>query len=150
MTTIAYKDGVIAYDSQISRGDVIVYDDYDKCLVRDGVRFFCSGATPDFPALVDAYFGAKPAGPIDVTAMVLDGDSLMLVAVDNETGLWKSPIMRDRPYAIGSGTPFAFAAMDMGASAEKAVEMAARRDTSTGGKVRTMRIDQHGKASSSG
>jgi len=75
-----------------------------------------------------------------VTAMVLDGESLMLVAIDNDTGLSRSPIMLDRPYAIGSGTPFAFAAMDMGASAEKAVEMAARRDTSTGGRVRTFRI----------
>lgn len=149
MTTIAYKDGVIAYDSQVTRADVIVYDDYDKCLVRDGVRFFCSGATPDFSVLVDVYFGAKPTGPVDVTAMVLDGEDLMLVAIDNDTGLWKSPIMRDRPYAIGSGTPFAFAAMDMGASAEKAVELAAKRDTGTGGKIRTLRIDQYGQASTS-
>ena len=146
MTTIAYKDGVIAYDSQITRGDVITYDDYEKCIEQAGVKFFCSGAVPDFQRLVDAYFGAKPDGNIDATALVLDGESLMMVAVDDATGLWKSPLLRDRPYAIGSGTPYAFAAMDMGASAEKAVEMAARRDTSTGGRVRTMRVDQHGTA----
>ncbi|MCE1053401.1 proteasome subunit beta [Pseudomonas alloputida] len=142
MTTIAYKDGVIAYDSQITRGDVITYDDYDKCIEQGGVKFFCSGAVPDFQRLVDAYFGAKPDGNIDATALVLDGESLMMVAVDDATGLWKSPILRDRPYAIGSGTPYAFAAMDMGASAEEAVEMAARRDTSTGGKIRSMRIGE--------
>ncbi|MNE69347.1 hypothetical protein D3C80_1650660 [compost metagenome] len=73
----------------------------------------------------------------------------MMVSVDDATGLWKSPVLLDRPYAIGSGTPYAFAAMDMGASAEKAVEMAARRDISTGGRVRTLRVDQHGAASSS-
>lgn len=140
MTTIAYKDGVIAYDSQITRGDVITYDDYEKCIEQAGVKFFCCGTVSDYQRLVDAYFGAKPDGNIDATALVLDGDSLMMVAVDDATGLWKSPVMRDRPYAIGSGTPYAFAAMDMGASAEKAVEMAARRDTSTGGKVRTLRI----------
>jgi hypothetical protein len=142
MTTIAYKDGVIAYDSQIARGDVITYDDYEKCIEQGGVKFFCSGAVPDFQRLVDAYFGAKPDGNIDATALVLDGESLMMVAVDDATGLWKSPVLRDRPYAIGSGTPYAFAAMDMGASAEKAVEMAARRDTSTGGKIRSMRIGE--------
>lgn len=136
MTTIAYKDGVIAYDSQITRGDVITYDDYEKCIDQAGVKFFCCGTVSDYQRLVDAYFGAKPDGNIDATALVLDGDSLMMVAVDDATGLWKSPVMRDRPYAIGSGTPYAFAAMDMGASAEKAVEMAARRDTSTGGKIR--------------
>lgn len=140
MTTIAYKDGVIAYDSQITRGDVITYDDYDKCIEQAGVKFFCCGAVPDYHRLVDVYFGAKPDGNIDATAIVLDGESLMMVAVDDTTGLWKSPIKPDRPYAIGSGTPYAFTAMDMGASAEKAVEMAARRDTSTGGKVRTLRI----------
>lgn len=149
MTTIAYKDGVIAYDSQITRGDVITYDDYEKCIEQAGVKFFCCGTVSDYQRLVDAYFGAKPDGNIDATALVLDGESLMMVAVDDATGLWKSPVMRDRPYAIGSGTPYAFAAMDMGASAEKAVEMAARRDTSTGGKVRTARVGQHGTASSS-
>lgn len=142
MTTIAYKDGVIAYDSQISRGDVIVYDDYDKCLIRDGVRFFCAGATADFAMLIDAYFGVKPSGPVDVSAMVLDGDSLMLVAVDNETGIWKTKIRRDRPYAIGSGMSYAFAAMDMGADAERAVEVAVKRDTGTGGTIRVFRIQE--------
>ena len=142
MTTIAYKDGVIAYDSQVTRGDVITYDDYEKCLERNGVKFFCSGAVSDYQKLVDVYFGAKPEGSIDVSAIVLDGESLMLVAVDSDTGLWKSPIMLDRPYAIGSGTPYAFAAMDMGATAYQAVEMAARRDTSTGGMIRTVAIGE--------
>jgi len=59
----------------------------------------------------------------------------------NATGLWKLPVLLDRPYAIGSGTSYAFAAMDMGASAVKAVEMAARRDTNTGGRGQTVRVD---------
>lgn len=140
MTTIAYKDGVIAYDSRITRGDLIIDDDYDKCIERDGVKFFMSGATCDYDALVSAYFGTAPSGKVDASAIVLDSGNLMMVAVDDDTGLWKSLLKPDRPYAIGSGTPYAFAAMDMGASAEKAVEMAGRRDTGTGGKVRTLRI----------
>ncbi|MEE1869067.1 Ntn hydrolase family protein [Pseudomonas auratipiscis] len=140
MTTIAYKDGVIAYDSQVTRGDTITYDDYEKCVERNGVMFVCSGAVSDFEALIDAYFGGKPAGSIDATALVLDGDKLMMAAVDNETGLWKSPLLLDRPYAIGSGSPYAFTAMDMGATAYQAVEKAAKRDTATGGKIRTLRV----------
>ncbi|MDD1966176.1 proteasome subunit beta [Pseudomonas putida] len=145
MTTIAYKDGVIAYDSQITRGDLITYDDYEKCLEREGVKFFCSGAVSDYPRLVDVYFGAKPDGNIDVSALVLDGDKLMMVAVDDTSGLWKAPVMMDRPYAIGSGTPYAFAAMDMGATAVQAVEIAAKRDTSTGGIIRTVVILEGGQ-----
>ena len=142
MTTIAYKDGVIAYDSQVTRGDIITDDAYEKCIELKGVKFFCSGAISDHQRLVDVYFGAKPEGNIDASALVLDGESLMMVAVDDATGLWKSPILLDRVYAIGSGSPFAFAAMDMGANAYKAVEMAAKRDTSTGGKIRTVIINE--------
>lgn len=141
MTTIAYKDGVIAYDSQVTRGDVITDDDYEKCIEQKGVKFFCTGAVSDHQRLVDVYFGAKPEGNIDATALVTDGETLMHIAVDDDTGLWKSPIRLDRVYAIGSGTPYAFAAMDMGGTAYQAVEAAKKRDTSTGGKIRTLTIN---------
>lgn len=141
MTTIAYKDGVIAYDSQVTRGDIITDDAYEKCIEQKGVKFFCAGPVSDYQRLVDVYFGAKPEGKIDASALVADGESLMHVAVDDTTGLWKTPILHSRIYAIGSGSPFAFAAMDMGASAYKAIEMAAKRDTNTGGTIRTAIID---------
>lgn len=141
MTTIAYKDGVIAYDSQVTRGDIITDDAYEKCIEQKGVKFFCAGPLSDHQRLVDVYFGAKPEGNIDASALVADGESLLHVAVDDTTGLWKTPILPARIYAIGSGSPFAFAAMDMGASAYKAIEMAAKRDTNTGGTIRTVIID---------
>lgn len=47
----------------------------------------------------------------------------------------------ERPFAIGSGRDFALAAMDMGATAKEAVEMAAKRDVYTGGTIRTVIID---------
>lgn len=140
MTTIAYKDGLIAYDSQVTRGDIITDDAYEKCVELKGVRFFCAGAIADHQRLVDVYFGAKPEGNIDASALVWDGESLMMVAVDDSTGLWKSPILLDRVYAIGSGSPYAFAAMDMGGTAYQAVEAAKKRDTSTGGTIRTLTI----------
>ena len=40
MTTIAYKDGVIAYDGRQTRNDRIVSDTAQKCQVVDGVSFF--------------------------------------------------------------------------------------------------------------
>nr|DAF79133.1 MAG TPA: Proteasome subunit alpha type-2 [Caudoviricetes sp.] len=146
MTTIAYKDGVIAYDSQVTRGDVITDDAYEKCIEQKGVKFFCAGPVSDHQRLVDVYFGAKPEGNIDAAALVVDGERMMHVAVDDVTGLWKTPILLSRIYAIGSGTPYAFAAMDMGASAYKAVEIAAKRDTSTGGTIRTVLLAEQGRA----
>ncbi|MNC73653.1 hypothetical protein D3C75_1248910 [compost metagenome] len=57
-----------------------------------------------------------------------------------EGKLWKSPLLLDRPYAIGSGTDHAYTAFDMGATAYQAVEMAAKRDTGTGGNIRTLTV----------
>lgn len=48
--------------------------------------------------------------------------------------------MLDRTDAIGNGSPFALTAMDMGSAAAEAVEMAKKRDTSTGGQVRKLVI----------
>ena len=57
-----------------------------------------------------------------------------------EDGFWKSPIPAGAIYAIGSGADHAITAMDMGASAIGAVEMAAKRDTGTGGIIRKLII----------
>jgi hypothetical protein len=60
MTPIAYKDGVIAYDSQITSGNTITYDDYQKCHDVKGIRFFMSGKICDYSALQNTYFAACP------------------------------------------------------------------------------------------
>lgn len=139
MTTIAYKDGVIAYDGRITRGTQITYDDYDKCIERDGVSFVCSGAVADFEGLVGAYFGSD-APNCAATAFVVADGMVWHVAVDGSTGFWKAPLVMDQPYAIGSGSDHALTAMDMGATAYQAVELASKRDTSTGGTIRTLVI----------
>jgi len=46
---------------------------------------------------------------------------------------------KDKVYSIGSGSDHALTAMDMGATAEKAVEMAMQRDICTGGRIRLYR-----------
>ena len=44
------------------------------------------------------------------------------------------------PYAIGSGADHAFTAMDCGCSAKEAVQMAVKRDTCTGGRIRSFKL----------
>ena len=139
MTTIAYKDGIIAYDGRITRSHQIVYDDFDKCLDRDGVKFVCSGSTADFEGLISAYFGGEAPNCSAVALVVADG-GVWHSAVDENSGFWKAPLIMDRPYAIGSGSEYALTAMDMGASAYQAVEMAMKRDSCTGGKIRTLTV----------
>jgi len=140
MTTIAYKDGVIAYDSQITSGNTITYDDYQKCHEVKGVRFFMCCKTCDYTALQDAYFGGVVTKEVDASAIVADSDGLWCVGAGVQEGFWKSPVMLDSIYAIGSGADHALTAMDMGATASQAVQMAAKRDTGTGGTIRTVII----------
>lgn len=51
------------------------------------------------------------------------------------------PVPCEAPAAIGHGMQYALAAMDCGKSPAEAVEIAARRDPYTGGKITTLRID---------
>ncbi|MDD2046117.1 proteasome subunit beta [Pseudomonas putida] len=140
MTTIAYKDGVIAYDSRQTRNSAIVSDDAPKCQVVDGVSFFLSGAVCDEKALIAAYFGTPSAVPVECSGYAVDDGKLMLVGHDDKTGIWRQDLDPTNPDAIGSGAPYALAAMDMGASAEDAVRAAMKRDIYTGGKIRTIRV----------
>lgn len=139
MTTIAYKDGVIAYDGRVSAGGTIVYDDFDKKREREGVLFFGTGSVSEITELIGAYFGEGIAGECGASAMVLHDDTLTLISYEDGK-VYKSLIIADRPYAIGSGRDHAFTAFDMGATAYQAVEMATKRDTGSGGLIRTHTI----------
>ncbi|PHX25815.1 proteasome subunit beta [Pseudomonas syringae pv. syringae] len=140
MTTISYKDGVIAYDSCCTRGTTITDDDCEKLETVKGVHFLCTGCTCDFDALIAAYFGTVASAPVESSGYAVDDGALWLIGHDDKTGFWKSRIRLDTGDAIGSGSAFALAAMDMGATAAEAVDAAKKRDTSTGGRVRTLNI----------
>lgn len=140
MTTIAYKNGVIAYDSRQTRGGAIVSDDCLKCETVNGVSFFLSGCVCDEQALIAAYFGTPSKDPVECSGFVVDAGKLMMVGHDDKTGIWRQPLDPGNADAIGSGSAYALAAMDMGASAEEAVRAAMKRDIYTGGMVRIFQV----------
>ncbi|NMZ77487.1 proteasome subunit beta [Pseudomonas nitroreducens] len=140
MTTIAYKDGVIAYDSLVTAGGTVIYDDFDKKRERNGVLFFGCGSTADIELLITAYFGETPNCELDARAIAFRDGKLSLLVFESGR-VFESEILPERPYAIGSGQDHAWTAMDMGATAYQAVQLAAKRDTGTGGNIRTFQID---------
>jgi len=140
MTTIAYKNGVIAHDTRQTRNGTIISDECSKCQVVEGVSFFLSGAVCDERALIAAYFGTPSQVPVECSGYAVDGGKLLLVGHDDKTGIWKQELDPANPDAIGSGSAYALAAMDMGAGAEQAVRLAMKRDIYTGGKVVTFRV----------
>lgn len=144
MTTIAYKDGVIAYDSRAIQGTVIVDDDRDKRYHREGRDYFAAGSTSDHEKLIALDFGdlSIDLKQVDSLALAWDGNNLYEVGVDEcECVFFRTPRELGKHYAIGSGALFALTAMDMGATAEEAVRMAAKRDTCTGGTIRTFKLE---------
>lgn len=139
MTVIAYKDKVIAYDSRVTAGSLIVDDSFDKKVTRDGYTFICAGGIDDQILMVDAFFGSKRVGPdIFAAAIMVNRDcDLFLLIIDTETGrLTQNPIDKKKPRAIGSGRDYALAAMDLGQTAQQAVRCAIKRDNGCGGKIR--------------
>jgi len=59
MTTIAYKDRIIAYDSRLTQGDTILDNDHCKSAVRDGIHFFLAGYSHLMECMIDMYFGGE-------------------------------------------------------------------------------------------
>lgn len=145
MTTIAYKDGVIAWDSRVTAENFIVDDEYEKHVVVADIHFFCSGATEFVEDFCSAYAAHGPTvKDMDVSAIVLEPNGrLFKASVEERQGqfrIWRAPIPLGRISALGSGHDFVLAFMDMGLSAEEAVKRTMKFDAATGGRVHTFQI----------
>ena len=133
MTTIACDGLTMAGDGQAEAQGTIVSTKRQKVFrLNDGSLFGASGRTIDSEAvakwLVDG--GKKPKVKSEFTALRLHPDGRLDYLTDA-----LEPVKIDIPAATGSGMDFALGAMSAGATAEKAVGIAARFDPSTGGEV---------------
>lgn len=143
MTTIAMKDGIVAYDSRVTQGGQVLDDNFDKRRVRNGVYFFIAGNMTDDEVVMEGYFNGsdvieelEPHHSADF--LIVDGKAVYYGGVCEET-FWKMKLTTTTPYAIGSGGAYAIGAMDAGATAKEAVKVASR-DVFTGGRIRTHKI----------
>jgi ATP-dependent protease HslVU (ClpYQ) peptidase subunit len=139
MTTIAYRDGELATDSRITAGDMIVSDKRTKVhRMRDGSLVAWAGAVQDAELLLRAMRKTSndPHPKLqDISALHLRVDG-SLWEYEGEAWVKQDPGY----YATGSGSPYAFAAMDAGASAKDAVRIAIKRDANSGGKVQSLKL----------
>lgn len=142
MTTIAIKDGIVAYDSRITQGGVVLDNDFDKKTSRKGVSFFVAGNMTDDEAVMKYYFKGKDIaedikvdGTPEADFIIVDGKKAYYGGMSEDT-FWKMEIRTTTAYAVGSGAAYAIGAMDAGATAEEAVKIASR-DVYTGGTIRT-------------
>lgn len=139
MTTIAYKDGIVAFDSYITAGELVVDFEKNKCQTHKGVKFIFSGKVTDEPMIVDAWFNGSEEKDCDASALVIANGKPYYCAYD-ETGEFFKYEVTERAAAYGSGSPYALGAMDNGASAVEAVKIACNRDVYSGGRVRKVKV----------
>jgi ATP-dependent protease HslVU (ClpYQ) peptidase subunit len=147
MTTVAYRNGIMAADTMALRGSIPrickkLYRLGDTIIglagnLSDGLVFIDwwerGHDIADWP-IFHMYRGNEDAP--DISALVLTADGL---------DLWTEhaqpiPILDDF-FAIGSGTAAAMAAMHMGADPIRAVEIAMLVDYSTGGDIMSETIN---------
>ncbi len=144
MTTIAYdhKRRQIAYDSRVIRDDyIIVSDDCEKMEVIDGVKIIGCGLSNEIDELTHCYMTGVPAKKKNyrsILIVVKENKVYRIGCYDGE--LWSNE-MNDS-WAEGSGSEFAIAALDLGHTAEKAVDYVKTRDIYTGGKTRVVNLDK--------
>lgn len=145
MTTIAYRNGVIAGDGRETfieehESPMINRDDSVKVhRLKDGRLFGAARGSEEIDRLYEALQKGEEKWPCpkleDINAMVIDTDGTIWVY---EGAKW---VKHDGDYySVGSGARFAFPAMDAGADAETAVKIGIARDPYSGGKITVLRL----------
>lgn len=145
MTTIAFRDGVMAADSQAHADGVKFRNETKLFRVKGNVIGLC-GADVTGQMLLNWYENGAPEFTLTSRPSIAD-DYGFGALVLNKSGLlyvdqhFQPVAVREPFHAIGSGAMAAIAAMYCGKNAIQAVQVAARVDRDTGGTVRHMRLD---------
>lgn len=143
MTTIAYRDGVMAADTLVTAGEPHWrWATIDKLFrAQDGTIGGVSGTLPGVALFRDWFeTGAFHPPPTD-------GDCYGIVVRPNGSvevwpGIPALLPMTAEFIAIGSGERFALGALEAGASAENAVRIAMKYDSGTGGEIKTLTLGE--------
>lgn len=137
MTTIAFRDGVLAADSLVTNGNGWC-GEVDKIgRAPKGGLWGISGSL----CYLDGYL--KWLANEEGEPLAAKETSLILVRSDGAVREWCEVgwvDVRAPFYAFGSGEQYAMGAMASGASAEASVRIAARYDTKSGGEITVLKL----------
>lgn len=132
MTTIVYRDGVLAADSAVTDRETYVGETIKIWRSPMGVLGGVTGCLGDSAKFRDWFVGGCQGGVPDFS----DNDSEALLVQPDGSVEWvgkgqKRFAIKSRFYAIGSGFKIALGALHAGASAERALEIACDIDNYT-------------------
>lgn len=143
MTTIAYKDGILAGDRQSNYGSLPAAT---TKIHRHGK--WVAGACGNTAQIAQVHkWVADGMDPSQYPAFQNDPQDAVTMLLASAEGLFvldctPVPYKIEQPFfAIGSGRDFAIAAMDLGLNAVEAVHLASKFDTTTGLGVDAMTVE---------
>ena len=145
MTVIAYRDGVVAADSQETMWDGRIQQCTKLFKVNDSI--VCT-AGDSYTGLIYLEWYKKGANPeyIPDLSMVDISEDFECLVIEKENIYTINRFfqsyeieMTEGFFALGCGAGYAMAAMEMGANAKEAVRVAIKYDAYCGGKIQTIK-----------
>lgn len=152
MSTIAYKNGIMAADSAMSQDDEVQLGIYKLAKTKEYLVGFTGTMAMKAPVLDWIFELENCLVPIDKFYRHKDllptmHGSLMCLVATRAGSLWYlygdgMVCETARKFdAAGSGMPYAIGALYAGASAEEAVNIACNLDAFSGGDIKTISFD---------
>ena len=157
MTTIAYRDGIMASEGKMTLGDMIIKLDTEKVFwVNNHLVGVCGRARAIntfvswLQKQTDYHIVNSEVGDlVDLIPPVLEDDegyTALVVTPSRQVLMYEgnTPIDMgiDVPMSVGSGSCFALASMKTGASAEEAVKVACELDVYSGGEITVVQLEE--------
>lgn len=143
MTAIAYRAGVMACDTRSELGYLKLNE--NKIIKKDGYLIGVSGEKCPHNSEIIRWFFLDVKAP---RRLKLDGSEFTLLVVTpggkiqiwDQTGIPYPMPPNVKFWSVGSGAEFCMGAMELGASAERAVKAAIKWLPTVGGNVITKRL----------
>lgn len=157
MTTIAYRDGIMAAEGKMTLGDMVIKLDTEKVFwVNNHLVGVCGRARAIntfvtwLQKMTDYHIVNQEVGElVDLVPPALEDDegySALVVTQSRQVLMYEgnTPIDMglDVPMSVGSGSCFALAAMKAGNSAEEAVKVACELDVYSGGEITVVQLEE--------
>lgn len=156
MTTIAVKDGIMVGDGRCSLGSTVIKDDMVKVFWINNHLMGGAGRARSISTFAQwlqkhtdyTIVNQEVGDLVDLIPPVLQDDeefTALVLTPDRQVLMYDGNVAlnlgHDVPASIGSGSVFAIAAMDAGASAEEAVKIAMKRDVYSGGETTVVQLE---------
>lgn len=156
MTTIAVKDGIMVGDGRCSLGSTVIKDDMVKVFWINNHLMGGAGRARSISTFAQwlqkhtdyTIVNQEVGDLVDLIPPVLQDDeefTALVLTPDKQVLMYDGNVAlnlgQDVPASIGSGSVFAIAAMDTGASAEEAVKIAMKRDVYSGGEITIVQLE---------